>query len=132
MAGRMTGRAARSCGETKEDLIKKKILFICTRNTACSQMAEGCMNATYGDRHEVFSGGTKVTRVHPMAIEAMKEIGIDISGHRSKLIDEHFAKGMETVVTICDSAQKACPFFPMHTGCHLPGIHGSPLIHRHR
>ena len=92
--------------------MKKKVLFICTHNSARSQMAEGYMNAKYDDRYEVFSGGTEVTRVHPVAIEVMKEIGINISGHRSKLIGEHFGKGIETVVTVCDSAQKACPFFP--------------------
>jgi len=92
--------------------MKKKVLFICTHNAARSQMAEGYMNAKYGDRYEVFSAGTEVTQVHPMAIEVMKEIGIDISGHRSKLIDDLFGKGIETVVTVCDSAQKACPFFP--------------------
>jgi len=91
---------------------KKKILFICTHNAARSQMAEGYMNAKYGDRYEAVSGGTAVTRVHPVAIEVMQEIGIDISGHRSKLIDEFFGKGIRTVVTVCDSAQKACPFFP--------------------
>jgi arsenate reductase len=91
---------------------RKKILFICTHNSARSQMAEGYMNAKYGDRYEVFSGGTEATCVHPMAIKVMQEIGIDISGHRSKLIDEHFGKGIELVVTVCDSAQKACPFFP--------------------
>ncbi|MFZ2074950.1 MAG: arsenate reductase ArsC [Methanoregula sp.] len=92
--------------------MKKKIMFICTHNSARSQMAEGYMNAKYGDRYEVFSGGTEPGRVRPMAIAAMNEIGIDISGHRSKLIDEFFGKGIETVVTVCDSAQKACPFFP--------------------
>ena len=92
--------------------MKKKVLFICTHNSARSQMAEGYMNEKYGDRYEVFSGGTEKGRVHPMAIAVMKEIGIDISGHRSKLIDEFFGKGIETVVTVCDSAQKACPFFP--------------------
>lgn len=92
--------------------MKKKVLFICTHNSARSQMAEGYMNAKYGDRYEAFSAGTEVTRVHPMAIEVMKEIGIDISGHRSKLINEFFNKGIETVVTVCDSANKACPFFP--------------------
>ena len=70
------------------------------------------MNAKYGDRYEVFNGRTKVTRVNPMAVAVMREIGIDISGHRSKLIDEFFGKGLGTVVTVCDSAQKACPFFP--------------------
>ena len=92
--------------------MKKKILFICTHNSARSQMAEGYMNAKYGDRYEVFSGGTEPAQVHPMAIAVMKEVGIDISGHRSKLIDEFFGSGIETVVTVCDSAQKACPFFP--------------------
>jgi len=92
--------------------MKKKVLFICTHNSTRSQMAEGYMNAKYGDRYEAFSAGTEATRVHPMAIEVMKEIGIDISGHRSKLIDEFFGKGIETVVTVCDSATKACPFFP--------------------
>ncbi len=92
--------------------MKKKVLFICTHNSARSQMAEGYMNAKYGGRYEVFSGGTEPGQVHPLAIAVMKEIGIDISGHRSKLIDEFFGKGIETVVTVCDSAQKACPFFP--------------------
>ena len=92
--------------------MKKKILFICTHNSARSQMAEGYMNAKYGDRFEAFSAGTEATRVHPMAIAVMQEIGIDISGHRSKLLDEFIGKGIGTVVTICDSAQGACPFFP--------------------
>lgn len=92
--------------------MKKKILFICTHNSARSQIAEGYMNAKYEDRFEAFSAGTEVNRVHPMAIAVMKEIGIDISGHRSKLLDEFFGKGIETVVTVCDSVQGACPFFP--------------------
>jgi len=92
--------------------MKKKLLVICTHNAARSQMAEGYLRATYGDRYEVFSGGTEATRVHPVAIEVMKEIGIDIGGQRSKRIDEFFGKGIETVVTVCDSANKACPFFP--------------------
>ena len=92
--------------------MKKKILFICTHNSARSQIAEGYMKAKYGDRYEAFSAGTEATRVHPMAIVVMQEIGIDISGHRSKLIDELFGEGIGTVVTVCDSAQGACPFFP--------------------
>src|SRR5512145_3089383 len=92
--------------------MKTKVLFICTHNSARSQMAEGYMNAKYGDRYESFSAGTEVTRVHPMAIEIMKETGIDIAGHRSKLIDEFFGKGIETVVMVCDIANRACPFFP--------------------
>jgi arsenate reductase (thioredoxin) len=92
--------------------MKKKILFICTHNAARSQMAEGYMKSKYGDRYKVFSAGTEVTRVHPMAIAVMQEIGIDISGHRSKLTDEFYGTGIETVVTVCDAANKACPFFP--------------------
>jgi arsenate reductase len=92
--------------------MKTKVLFICTHNSARSQMAEGYMKARYGDRYDVFSGGTEVTRVHPMAIAVMQEIGIDISQHRSKLIDEFYGLGIETVVTVCDAANKACPFFP--------------------
>jgi arsenate reductase len=92
--------------------MKTKVLFICTHNSARSQMAEGYMKVKYGDRYEVFSGGTEVTRVHPMAIAVMKEIGIDISQYRSKLIDEFYGLGIETVVTVCDAANKACPFFP--------------------
>jgi len=93
-------------------VMKKKILFICTHNSARSQMAEGYMNAQYGDRFEAFSAGTEATRVHPVAIEVMKEIGIDISQHRSKVPDEFFGQGIGTVVTVCDSAQGVCPFFP--------------------
>jgi arsenate reductase len=70
--------------------MKKKILFICTHNSVRSQMAEGYINAKFGDRYEVFSDGTEKGQVHPMAIEVMEEIGIDISSHRSKLIDETF------------------------------------------
>ncbi|MFA4861267.1 arsenate reductase ArsC [Methanoregula sp.] len=92
--------------------MKKNILFICTYNSSRSQMAEGYMKAKYGDRYEAFSAGTEVTRVHPMAIAVMNEIGIDISGHRSKLIDEFFGQEIGTVVTVCDSAHGACPFFP--------------------
>jgi len=92
--------------------MKKKVLFICTHNSARSQMAEGYMKARCGDRYEVFSGGTEVTRVHPMAIAVMEEIGIDISQYRSKLVDEFYGLGIETVVTVCDAANKVCPFFP--------------------
>jgi arsenate reductase len=92
--------------------MKKKILFICTHNSARSQMAEGYMNARHKDRYEAFSAGTAVTRVHPVAVGVMEEIGIDLSSHRSKQIGEFFGKGIGTVVTVCDSASEACPFFP--------------------
>ncbi len=88
------------------------VLFICTHNSARSQMAEGLVNALYGDRFAAVSGGTVATRVHPAAIKAMAEIGIDISSHRSKSIDEFLDRKFDLVVTVCDNAAKDCPFFP--------------------
>ncbi len=90
----------------------KTILFICVHNSARSQMAEGLVNALYGDRFEAVSGGTTATRVHPAAIKAMAEIGIDISGHRSKSIDEFEGRRFDYVVMVCDDKQADCPFFP--------------------
>jgi arsenate reductase len=91
---------------------KKSILFICTHNSARSQMAEGMVNALYADRYEASSGGTMATRVHPSAIKAMAEIGIDISRHRSKSIDEFEGRRFDYVVMVCDDKQTDCPFFP--------------------
>jgi arsenate reductase len=92
--------------------MKKSILFICVHNSARSQMAEGLVNALYGDRFEAVSGGTMATRVHPGAIQAMAEIGIDISGHRSKSINEFDGRRFDYVVMVCDDKQADCPFFP--------------------
>jgi arsenate reductase len=75
-------------------------------------MAEGLANALHSDRFEAVSGGTVATRVHPAAIMAMAEIGIDISGHRSKSIDEFMDRKFDLVVTVCDNAAADCPFFP--------------------
>lgn len=75
-------------------------------------MAEGYLNARYGDRYEGYSAGTEVTRVHPLAIKAMQEIRIDISHHRSKELREFFDQDIDLVVTVCDSANTVCPMFP--------------------
>jgi arsenate reductase len=91
---------------------KKTILFICVHNSARSQMAEGLVNALYSDRFQAVSGGTMATRVHPAAIKAMAEIGIDISGHRSKSIDEFEGRRFDYVVMVCDDKASDCPFFP--------------------
>lgn len=91
---------------------KKKVLFVCTHNSARSQMAEGYMNSRYGDSYEAFSAGTETSSVSPYAIRVMDEIGIDISGNRSKKIDEFFGITMDVLVTVCDTAQGACPMFP--------------------
>ncbi len=90
----------------------KEILFICTHNSARSQMAEGLVNALYSDKFRAFSAGTVKTRVNPLAIKALADIGIDISHHRSKSIDEFRGKIFDIVVTVCDNARETCPFFP--------------------
>ena len=92
--------------------MKKTVLFICVHNSARSQMAEGLVNALHGDRFEAVSGGTEATRVHPAAIEAMAEIGIDISGHYSKSIDVFEGRRFDSIVMVCDDKQTDCPFFP--------------------
>jgi arsenate reductase len=91
---------------------KKTILFICVHNSARSQIAEGLVNALYGNRFLASSGGTVATRVHPGAIQAMAEIGIDISGHHSKSIDVFEGQRFDHVVMVCDDKQSDCPFFP--------------------
>ncbi|NLW75133.1 MAG: arsenate reductase ArsC [Methanomicrobiales archaeon] len=92
--------------------MKRKVLFICTHNSARSQMAEGYVNARYSDRYEGFSAGTEVTRVHPLAIRVMNEIGIDISHQKSNELEEFFDYEIDTVVTVCDGANAVCPMFP--------------------
>lgn len=91
---------------------KKKVLFICTQNSARSQMAEGLLRSMYGDRFEIFSAGTNPWRVNPFAIEAMKKAGVDISSHRSKSIDEFMEVEIDYAVTVCDNAKESCPYFP--------------------
>jgi arsenate reductase (thioredoxin) len=91
---------------------KKKVLFVCNRNAARSQMAEGYLRARYGDRFEAFSAGAQASRLSSHAVRVMGEIGIDISGHRSKDLTEFFGKEMDLVVTVCDTAAKVCPAFP--------------------
>lgn len=91
--------------------MKTRVLFLCTHNSARSQMAEGLLRRMGGDRFEVFSAGTEQTSVHPLAIEAMREIGIDISGHRSKTLGEFDGQRFDYVITVCDRANQACPVF---------------------
>jgi len=91
---------------------KTSVLFICTHNSARSQMAEGLVNALYGDRFEAFSAGTEPSEVQPAAIKVMAEIGIDISSHRSKSADEFTDQRFDHIVMVCDDAARDCPFFP--------------------
>jgi arsenate reductase len=92
--------------------MKKRALFICTHNSARSQMAEGFLNALRGDRYEAYSAGIEPSRINPYAVKAMAEVGIDISTHRSKSIEEFRGESFDYVVTVCDHAKEACPFFP--------------------
>jgi arsenate reductase len=91
---------------------RKSVLFLCTHNSVRSQMAEGLLNHLRGDRYQAFSAGTEPESVHPMAIAAMGEIGIDISSQRSKHAREFTGQTIDLVVTVCDRAREACPFFP--------------------
>jgi len=93
----------------------KRILVLCTGNSARSQMGEGLFRAEGRGRFEVFSAGTKPSFVRPEAIAAMREIGIDISDHRSKSVDEFTGQPMDYVVTVCDHARDICPVFPAGT-----------------
>ncbi|MGB9776036.1 MAG: arsenate reductase ArsC [Anaerolineae bacterium] len=92
--------------------MKRRVLFLCTGNSARSQMAEGLVNHLLGDRWEAFSAGTRPTGyVHPLAIQAMAELGIDISGQRSKSVEEFRGQSFDVVITLCDSAAQECPLW---------------------
>lgn len=97
---------------------KERILFLCTGNSARSQMAEGLLRHMAGDRYEVFSAGTRPTGLNPTALQVMREIGIDISGHRSKHVDEFSGQAFDCVFTVCDNAREACPFLSRRRQTH--------------
>ena len=91
---------------------RKRVIFLCTGNSARSQMAEGLMRYLGGDEFEVCSAGVEPQGVNPLAISVMKEIGIDISDQRSKHLDEYLNKKFDYIITLCDHAAKTCPLFP--------------------
>lgn len=91
---------------------KQRVLILCTGNSARSQMAEGLLRHNGGERFEVESAGVIASFVRPQAIEAMKEIGVDISGHRSKSVEEFTKENFDYVITVCDNAKEGCPVFP--------------------
>ena len=94
---------------------KKRVLFLCTGNSARSQMAEGLLRHDAGERFEVYSAGTKPGIVRPEAIAVMGELGIDLTGHRSKHVDEFVGQPFDYVLTVCDNAKESCPVFPGQT-----------------
>ncbi len=89
----------------------KRVLFICTHNSARSQMAEGLVNHDLAGKVEAFSAGTEPTFVNPLAVAVMKEVGIDISRQRSKSLDEFTNEQFDFVITLCDHAAESCPVF---------------------
>lgn len=94
---------------------KKKILVLCTGNSARSQMAEGLLKHITKSTYEVYSAGTKPSIVRPEAIKVLAEIGIDISKNRSKSVDEFVNENIDYVLTVCDNAKETCPYFPAKT-----------------
>ena len=112
--------------------MKKRVLFLCTANSSRSQMAEGMANHLWGDRIAAFSAGTQATFVNRTAIEVMKEIGIDISNHRSKNLSEFDGQMFDYVITLCGSANETCPLYiggttKTHIGFDDPAkVNGTP------
>ena len=88
------------------------MLFLCTHNSARSQIAEGLLRHLAGDRFEAMSAGTEATHVRPLAVRAMDELGIDISGQESKTLERYLGQPYDYIITVCDEVNEACPFFP--------------------
>ena len=91
---------------------RARVLFLCTHNSARSQMAEGLLRYLAGDRFEAYSAGTEATYVRPLAIRAMDEVGVDITSQESKTLERYLEEPFDYVITVCDDANEACPFFP--------------------
>lgn len=120
------------------DTVKPTVLILCTGNSCRSHLAEGLLRAAAGDILDVQSAGSKPAGyVHPLAIEAMKEIGIDISAHRSKHMNDFLQQPVETVITVCGNADQACPLYPGQVNrhhwpfedpAHAPGTDAEKLV----
>ncbi|MCC6966838.1 MAG: arsenate reductase ArsC [Nitrospira sp.] len=95
--------------------MKARVLFLCTGNSARSQMAEGWLRHLAGDQFEVFSAGTYPVGLNQGSVEAMAEVGIDISCHRSKSVAEFMSQRIDHVITVCDRARESCPIWPAPT-----------------
>jgi len=91
---------------------KKRVLFLCTHNSARSQMAEGLLRGLLGDEYQSFSAGTAPGKLNAYVVRAMAEIGVDLSSHYSKSLEQYLRDDFDYVVTVCDNAKEACPFFP--------------------
>ncbi len=110
---------------------KAKVLILCTGNSCRSHMAEGILRQAADDLFEVYSAGSKPAGyVHPKAVEALAEIGIDISGHTSKHLDRYLDGSIDTVITVCDNANESCPVFPGEVTRHHWGFEDPPKAAR--
>ena len=94
------------------DPMKQEVLFICTHNSARSQMAEAFLNKLFSHRFESYSAGIQPTKINPYVISAMNELDIDLSRKNSKSVKEFLNREIDLVVTVCDGAKESCPFFP--------------------
>lgn len=117
--------------------MKRSVLILCTGNSARSQMAEGLLRHLAAEQVEVSSAGTRPVEVNPLAVEAMREIGIDISAQRSKSVSEFEGRRFDTVITVCDSAAEECPVFPgapqrVHWSLPDPAAVSGSLEEKHR
>lgn len=109
--------------ETNDQMTKPSILILCTGNSCRSHLAEGILRSAAGDILDVQSAGSKPAGyVHPLGIQVMQEIGIDISGHRSKHMNDFLNQNIETVITVCGNADQACPVFPGQLNRHHWGF----------
>jgi len=115
---------------TLRDQEKKKVLFLCTHNSARSQMAEGLLRAMYPNRYEAYSAGVAATFVDPRAVRAMAEIGIDISAQRSKTAQEFQDTIFDLAITVCDRAKQACPICSTHLQQPSTSPRAREVIHR--
>ena len=93
-------------------MIKPRVMFVCTENSCRSQMAEGFLRHLAGDRFEAFSAGAEPTQLNPTAVEVMKEIGIDISGHHSKDVADFLRQNFQYLIRVCDKVKETCPVLP--------------------
>lgn len=109
-------------------MTKKKVLFLCTGNSCRSQMAEGWARALHGDTWEAYSAGVETHGLNSLAVRVMAEVGVDISGHRSKRVDELGEMAFDLVVTVCDNAAERCPVFPRGATCLHVGFDDPPRL----
>ena len=110
---------------------KPKVLILCTGNSCRSHMAEAILRAAAGDLFEVFSAGSKPKgAVHPLALQAIEELGISTEGHTSDHLDQYLDKGITTVITVCDRADKVCPTFPEQVNRYHWGVEDPPHARR--